>query len=79
VWYNIKFGPKRTCRVRQIAQKIAKENDYSISADCIEPLIQYFETHNYSGNNSSGNGRLARNVVEKAILNQSNRIIKENI
>jgi len=62
----------------QIAQKIAKENDYNISPDCIEPLIDYFEAHNFKGNNSAGNGRLARNVVEKAILNQSNRILKEN-
>lgn len=62
----------------QIAQTIAKANDYVIDSNCVEPLITYFETKNIRGKNDSGNGRLARNTIENAIINQSNRIIKEN-
>lgn len=62
----------------RIADEIARKNDYIIDNDCIEPLITYFETKNIKGRNDAGNGRLARNVVEKAIINQSKRIVNGN-
>ncbi|MBQ7668561.1 MAG: AAA family ATPase [Clostridia bacterium] len=61
-----------------IADEIAKKNDYIIDNSCIEPLITYFESKNIKGRNDNGNGRLVRNVVEKAIVNQSNRIVNAN-
>jgi len=76
---NIVEFPDYTPReMYQIADEIARKKDYIIDNDCIEPLITYFETKNIKGRNDSGNGRLARNVVEKAIINQSNRIVNGN-
>lgn len=62
----------------RIANEIAVSNQYVIDNSCIEPLITYFESKNIKGRNDAGNGRLARNMVEKAILNQSKRINEEN-
>lgn len=62
----------------RIANEIAVSNQYVIDNSCIEPLITYFEGKNIKGRNDAGNGRLARNMVEKAILNQSRRIREEN-
>lgn len=62
----------------RIANEIAVSNQYVIDNSCIEPLITYFEGKNIKGRNDTGNGRLARNMVEKAILNQSKRISEEN-
>lgn len=62
----------------RIANEIATSNQYVIDNSCIEPLITYFEGKNIKGRNDTGNGRLARNMVEKAILNQSKRISEEN-
>lgn len=61
----------------RIANEIAVSNQYVIDNSCIEPLITYFEGKNIKGRNDTGNGRLARNMVEKAILNQSKRISEE--
>ncbi|GAA0777753.1 hypothetical protein GCM10008908_33410 [Clostridium subterminale] len=53
----------------------AKSKGYKVSEDCKEQLIKLFEKNQIKGKNDSGNGRLARNVIEKAILNQSKRLI----
>lgn len=62
----------------KIAELIAKQNEYRIDTQCYEPLIEYFESTIYKGKNPNGNGRLVRNVVEKAIANQAVRIVNEN-
>ncbi|WP_346888916.1 AAA family ATPase [Clostridium sp. UBA1056] len=53
----------------------AKSKGYKVSEECKEQLIKLFEKNQIKGKNDSGNGRLARNVIEKAILNQSKRLI----
>ncbi len=53
----------------------ARSKGYKVSEDCKEQLIKLFEKNQIKGKNDSGNGRLARNVIEKAILNQSKRLI----
>ena len=47
-----------------------------IEESCLNDLTIYFNTVQMNDSQRSGNGRLARNVVEKAILNQSGRILK---
>ncbi|MBP3285262.1 MAG: AAA family ATPase [Clostridia bacterium] len=74
----IEFPDYTPTEMYKIAEKIARESEYVIDSSCVQPLISFFETKNIKGKNDSGNGRLARNVVEKAIVNQSNRIINEN-
>ena len=56
----------------------AKSKGYRIDEDCEEGLLKLFEKSQIKGKNDSGNGRLVRNVVEAAILQQSKRIAKDN-
>ena len=60
----------------QIADVTAKAKGYKISDLCAEGLRQTFEKHQIKGKNDSGNGRLVRNLIEDAILKQSQRIIQ---
>ncbi len=53
----------------------AKSKGYKISKDCEEGLVKLFDKKQIKGTNDSGNGRLVRNVIESAILNQSKRLI----
>lgn len=62
----------------KIAQLTAKGKGYVISDDCTELMLEEFERKQIKGRNDSGNGRLVRNMVEAAILNQSQRIAKDN-
>ena len=57
----------------QICHSIARKKDYYLHEECDEVLKAYFEK-----TDCSGNGRMARNLVEKAILHQAGRIVKEN-
>ena len=58
-----------------IAKSIAKGKDYLINDDMTLPLTEYFTMIQAKAEATSGNGRLARNVVEAAILKQSKRIM----
>lgn len=62
----------------EIAKITAKSKGYCISEECRAPMLDVFERRQIKGKNDSGNGRLARNLVEAAILNQSQRIAKDN-
>ena len=59
-----------------IAKSIAKSKDYVIADDALRPLQDYFTIIQAKGDPNSGNGRLARNLVEDAILNQSKRLLE---
>ncbi|MBQ2584580.1 MAG: AAA family ATPase [Erysipelotrichaceae bacterium] len=58
-----------------IAKSIAKGKDYVIAEDALRPLQDYFTLIQSRNDPNSGNGRLARNLVEDAILNQSKRLL----
>ena len=59
-----------------IAKSIAKGKDYVIAEDALRPLQDYFTIIQAQNDPNSGNGRLARNLVEDAILNQSKRLLE---
>ena len=59
-----------------IAKSIAKGKDYVIAEDALRPLQDYFTLVQSKNDPNSGNGRLARNLVEDAILNQSKRLLE---
>ena len=61
----------------KIAVSIATGKDYKIDDDAYQKLIVYFTKVQAKGDATSGNGRLARNVVEDAILKQSQRILSD--
>ena len=54
----------------------AQSKGYVISDDCKDGLLRLFERNQIKGKNDGGNGRLVRNVVESAMLNQSKRLIR---
>jgi SpoVK/Ycf46/Vps4 family AAA+-type ATPase len=59
----------------KIAQSIAKGKGYRITDDALAPLTDYFTKVQSINAAEAGNGRLARNIVEEAILKQSERLI----
>ena len=60
----------------KISRIIAKSKGYDYDAGADSPLLAYFTAVQATGARESGNGRLARNKVEEAILNQSKRVVK---
>ena len=58
-----------------IAKSIAKGKDYVIDDSACKPLQDYFTMVQAKNDPNSGNGRLARNMVEAAILKQSKRLL----
>ncbi|MCR5521088.1 MAG: AAA family ATPase [Lachnospiraceae bacterium] len=60
-----------------IAHSIAKGKGYSIDEGADTSLLAYFNAVQALRPSDAGNGRLARNKVEEAILNQSRRLIAE--
>ena len=58
-----------------IAKSIAKSKGYVISDELTKPLTDYFTIVQGKDDPNSGNGRLARNKVEEAILKQSKRLL----
>ena len=62
----------------QIAVINAKSSGYIIEEEVKQPLTDYFTKIQKDDNVRSGNGRLARNVIEKAIIKQSTRILNDN-
>lgn len=61
----------------KIACSIAKSKGYSIDADAQKMLAGHFDKEQTEKGRDGGNGRLARNSVEAAILKQSKRILKD--
>ena len=73
----IEFEDYTAAEMVQIADITAKSKGYKIADDCKDGLLRLFEKSQIKGRNDSGNGRLVRNVIESAIIEQSKRILKE--
>ena len=61
----------------QIAEINATSRGYRLSEDAKAALLDYFCVIQAMDDRSSGNGRLARNVIESAILAQSRRVLDQ--
>ena len=61
----------------RIADIQASSKGYVIADDAKEALQSYFDRRQSENAAEAGNGRLARNTIEEAILHQSSRIVKE--
>lgn len=61
----------------EIAQINATSRGYRLSEDAKAALLDYFCVVQAMDDRSSGNGRLARNVIESAILAQSRRVLDQ--
>ena len=71
----INFDDYTGLELRKIAQIQAKSKGYVIDEGALEDLEKYFDQVQAINSAEAGNGRLARNVVEDAILRQSERLI----
>lgn len=76
--YNVEFPDYTSKELLEILKVIAKSNGYQIDKPLDEKLIELFDSKQIKGKNDSGNGRLARNIVEQAIANQSKRVASMN-
>lgn len=72
----IEFPDYTADELVSISLSVAKQKEYRIDAEALNGLNQYYDHIQTAHAKSSGNGRLARNTVETAILNQSGRILK---
>lgn len=57
-----------------IADITAKSKGYVIADSCRPGLIKKFDRAQIPGRNDGGNGRYVRNVIEKAVLHQAERL-----
>lgn len=73
----INFPDYTGLELRKIAEIQAKSKGYVIDEGALEDLEKYFDEVQSINSAEAGNGRLARNVVEDAILRQSERLIKD--
>lgn len=55
----------------------AKARGYRLDEGCTFPLWGYYKRRQALDSRTAGNGRLARNTLEKAIFNQSRRLIAQ--
>ena len=63
--------------LQKIAEINAASRGYRLSEDAKDALLDYFCVIQAMDDRSSGNGRLARNVIESAILAQSRRVLDD--
>ncbi len=61
----------------KIAKIQAKSKGYEISPDADEDLLKYFDQVQSINAAEAGNGRLARNTIEEAVLKQANRLVSD--
>ena len=60
-----------------ITNVLARGKGYRLAESCTEPLRGYYERRQAEDARTAGNGRLARNTLEKAIFHQSRRLVAE--
>ena len=73
----IEFPDYSSQELLDISLSLIKQKEYHLNDECKQPLLDYFERKQHEEGQRSGNGRLARNKIEQAILNQSKRLIVE--
>lgn len=73
--FKISFKDYTADELMGITRLEAEKRGFSISQDALHRLKIYYES--VMGNQNMGNGRLARNLTEAAILNYCSRVYKE--
>lgn len=74
---RIEFPDYTAAELLQITHVQAKNKGYRLAESCAEPLLGYYARWQESDARTAGNGRLARNTLEKAIFHQSRRLVAE--
>ncbi len=82
--YNIEFTDYSPEELYDISEKIAEAKGFRIDLNCKKYLIEYYTQEKVKLGINFGNGRIARNAIERAILIHAKRVmntieeIKEN-
>ena len=74
---KIEFPDYTAEELLQITHVQAKNKGYTLAESCTEPLLGYYARWQAADARTAGNGRLARNTLEKAIFHQSRRLVAE--
>ena len=74
---RIEFPDYTAEELLQITQVLARNKGYTLAEACTEPLLGYYARWQAADARTAGNGRLARNTLEKAIFHQSRRLVAE--
>ena len=74
---KIEFPDYTADELLDITAVLAKGKGYRLAEGCTFPLLGYYKRRQALDSRTAGNGRLARNTLEKAIFNQSRRLIAE--
>ena len=74
---RIEFPDYTAVELLQITQVLSKNKGYTLAEACTEPLLGYYARWQAADARTAGNGRLARNTLEKAIFHQSRRLVAE--
>ena len=74
---KIEFPDYTAEELLQITHVQARNKGYRLAEACTEPLLGYYARWQESDARTAGNGRLARNTLEKAIFHQSRRLVAE--
>ena len=74
---QIEFPDYTASQLVDITVSLAAGRGYRLDDGCTFPLLGYYQRRQAADSRSAGNGRLARNTLEKAIYNQSRRLVAE--
>ena len=74
---KIEFPDYTADELLDITGVLAKGKGYRLAESCIFPLLGYYKRRQALDSRTAGNGRLARNTLERAIFNQSRRLVAE--
>ena len=74
---KIEFPDYTADELLDITAVLAKGKGYRLAEGCTFPLLGYYKRRQALDSRTAGNGRLARNTLEKAIFNQSRRLVAE--
>ena len=74
---KIEFPDYTAEELLQITHVQARNKGYRLAEACTQPLLGYYARWQAADARAAGNGRLARNTLEKAIFHQSRRLVAE--
>ena len=74
---KIEFPDYTADELLDITNVLAKGKGYRLAEGCTFPLLGYYKRRQALDSRTAGNGRLARNTLEKAIFHQSRRLVAE--
>ena len=74
---QIEFPDYTADQLLDITASLAAARGYRLDDSCTFPLLGYYQRRQAADSRTAGNGRLARNTLEKAIYNQSRRLVAE--